>query len=93
MRFDQLMDCLECNPVIAAIGSDALDSALGSPVQLIFHLGADLMNISDVISQVHKAGKHIFIHLDLAEGIGKDRAGVRYLAQCGADVLFLLRHS
>lgn len=85
MRFDQLMDCLECNPVIAAIGPDALDSALRSPVQLIFHLGADLMNISDVISRVHKAGKYIFIHLDLAEGIGKDRAGVRYLAQCGAD--------
>lgn len=85
MRFERLMDCLECNPVIAAIGSDALDSALKSPVQLIFHLAADLMNISDVISQVHKAGKYIFIHLDLAEGIGKDRAGVRYLAQCGAD--------
>ena len=85
MRFDQLMECLECNPVIAAVGSDALKSALNSPVQLIFHLGADLLNISEVITQVHNAGKHIFIHLDLAEGIGKDRAGVRYLAQCGAD--------
>ena len=85
MRYEELMDCLECNPVIAAIQPDALQAALDSPVQLIFHLGADLMDISDVIHQVHSAGKYIFIHLDLAEGIGKDRAGVRYLAQCGAD--------
>lgn len=85
MRFEELMDCLECNPVIAAIQPDSLETALNSPVQIIFHLGADLMSIPDVIKQVHAAGKYIFIHLDLAEGIGKDRAGVRYLAQCGAD--------
>lgn len=85
MRYEQLMDCLECNPVIAAIQPDSLQSALNSPVQIIFHLGVDLMSVADVITQVHNAGKYIFIHLDLAEGIGKDRAGVRYLAQCGAD--------
>ena len=85
MRFEELMDCLERNPVIAAIQPDSLETALNSPVQIIFHLGADLMSIPDVIKQVHAAGKYIFIHLDLAEGIGKDRAGVRYLAQCGAD--------
>lgn len=85
MRFEELMDCLECNPVIAAVQPDSLDAALKSPVQIIFHLGVDLMSIPDVIKQVHDAGKYIFIHLDLAEGIGKDRAGVRYLTQCGAD--------
>lgn len=85
MQYEQLRDCLECNPVIAAVQQDGLQAALESPVQIIFHLGVDLMTVSDVIRQVHDAGKIIFIHLDLAEGIGKDRAGVRYLAQCGAD--------
>ena len=85
MQLDRLLDCLECNPVIAAIQQEGLASALESPVQIIFHLGVDLMSVRDVIQQVHNAGKYIFIHLDLAEGIGKDRAGVRYLSQCGAD--------
>ena len=85
MQPDMLLNCLECNPVIAAIGQDGFQAALRSPVQIIFHLGIDLMSVSDAIRQAHEAGKYIFIHLDLAEGIGKDRAGVRYLAQCGAD--------
>lgn len=85
MQIDKLLDCLECNPVIAAVQQDGLQAALESPVQIIFHLGVDLMSVADVIRQVHSAGKYVFIHLDLAEGIGKDRAGVRYLAQCGAD--------
>ena len=85
MHLDQLLDCLECNPVIAAVQQDAFEAAILSPAQIVFHLGADLNRVSDVIDQAHKAGKYIFIHLDLAEGIGKDRAGVRYLAECGAD--------
>lgn len=85
MHLDQLLDCLECNPVIAAVQQDAFEAALLSPAQIVFHLGTDLNCVSDVINQAHKAGKYIFIHLDLAEGIGKDRAGVRFLAQCGAD--------
>ena len=85
MQPDKLLNCLECNPVIAAIGQDGFQAALKAPVQIIFHLGVDLMSVGDVIRQAHEAGKYIFLHLDLAEGIGKDRAGVRYLAQCGAD--------
>ncbi len=85
MQPDKLLNCLECNPVIAAVGQEGFQDALQSPVQIIFHLGIDLMSVRDVIRQAQDAGKYIFIHLDLAEGIGKDRAGVRYLAQCGAD--------
>lgn len=85
MQSDMLLNCLECNPVIAAVGQDGFRAALDAPVQIIFHLGIDLMSVCDVIAQAHEAGKYIFLHLDLAEGIGKDRAGVRYLAQCGAD--------
>ena len=85
MHPEMLLNCLECNPVIAAVTHDGFQAALNSPVQIIFHLGIDLMTVNDAIRQAHDAGKYIFIHLDLAEGIGKDRAGVRYLAQCGTD--------
>lgn len=85
MQFEQIRDCLECNPVIAAVQSDRFQAALQSPAQIIFHLSADLISIQDIIRQAHDAGKYIFIHIDLADGIGKDRTGVRYISQCGAD--------
>lgn len=84
-QFDKIMDCLECNPVIAAVQHKGFDEALQSPAQIIFHLGVDLLSVNDQIRQAHESGKFIFIHLDLAEGIGKDRIGVQYLAKCGAD--------
>ena len=85
MRTDDVLNCLECNPVIAAVGADGFEAALCSPAQMIFHLGADISSVQEVIRQAHAAEKYIFIHLDLAAGIGTDRAGVGYLAQCGAD--------
>lgn len=85
MQFDQLIDCLECNPVIAAISNDGWDKALRSPVQVVFYLSADLLTVKERVEQAHIIGKYILIHMDLAEGIGKDRTGIRYLAQCGVD--------
>ena len=77
--------CLECNPVIAAIGDNKWHQALESPVRILFYMSANLLTIEERIRQAHAAQKYIMIHLDLAEGIGKDRTGIRYLAECGAD--------
>lgn len=85
MSHIQVVHCLECNPVIAAVQQDKFSMALSSPAQVIFHLGVDLLSVKDVVNQAHNAGKYIFIHIDLAEGIGKDRVGVRYLSECGVD--------
>lgn len=85
MQVSALMDCLEQNPVIAAVSDEGFDAALKSPAQVIFYLSADLMSVSEKIQKSHEAGKIIFVHIDLAVGIGKDRTGVQYLAQCGVD--------
>ena len=50
----------------------------------------ELVGIAILLITVGKAivgyfRKDEHIRLDLAEGIGKDRAGIRYLAQCGTD--------
>ena len=83
MRPSEIIDCLELNPIIAAIRDDGWEAALHSPAQVLFYLSADLTTVSTRIRQAHEAEKVLLIHLDLAEGIGKDRAGVRYLAQQG----------
>lgn len=81
----KIIDCLECNPIIAAISDDKWQQALESPVQVIFYMSANLLTIAERVQQAHNAGKYIMVHLDLAEGIGRDKTGIRYLADCGAD--------
>ncbi len=85
MQLSELIDCLEQNPVIAAIGEDKWQKALASPAQVLFHLDAELSTVAQRIAEAHSAGKLLLVHIDLAEGIGKDRAGLRYLAACGVD--------
>lgn len=77
--------CLECNPVIAAIGDDKWQQALESPARILFYMSANLLSIEEKVRQAHAAEKYIMVHLDLAEGLGKDRTGIRYLSRCGVD--------
>ena len=85
MRFEQLMDSLESFPVIAAAREPSFQAALISPAEVLFCLEAHLLTVCQRVAQAHEAGKAIFIHMDLAEGIGRDREGLQYLAQCGID--------
>ena len=77
--------CLEANPVIAAIGDDKWGDALHSPVRVVFYMSANLLTLREKVQQAHSAGKFVMVHLDLAEGIGRDRVGIRFIDQCGAD--------
>ena len=40
---------------------------------------------------MHLNNKIIFIHIDLSEGIGKDRSGIEYLSRSGADGIISTR--
>jgi glycerol uptake operon antiterminator len=81
----KIISCLEENPVVAAIGDSKWEQALESPAQMIFYLSANLLTVEEKVRQAHGAGKYVMVHLDLAEGIGRDRSGIRFLAQCGVD--------
>lgn len=94
----RIIDCLEGNPIIAAIGDNKWQQALESPVQVIFYMSANLLTIGEKVRQAHDAGKYVMVHLDLAEGIGRDKTGIRYLADCGVDGIIstkgqLIRHA
>lgn len=81
----ELIECLELNPVIAAVGDDKWLSALESPVQVLFYLSANVLSVREKVEQAHNAGKIVMVHMDLAEGIGKDSSGIQYLAMCKVD--------
>ena len=87
----KLREALEFNPVIAAVHEADLEAALASPVEVIFDLKASLLSVRERILAAHKAGKIILVHIDLAEGIGRDRAGIAYLAEVGVDGILSTR--
>lgn len=87
MRFSELSNRLERCPMIAAIRDDKWSAALSSPVEVLFYLDAHLSTIRSRVEEAHRHNKAIFVHLDLAEGIGKDREGIRFLADCHVDGL------
>ena len=85
MKISEILSCLESDPVIAAVTDEKWEEAVKSPAQVIFYLSANLLTVKEKVQQAHEAEKYVMVHMDLAEGIGKDRAGIRYLAQCGVD--------
>lgn len=72
---------LKQDQTILAVRDEAkLNDALKSSKKIIFLLKSDIMNASELVKRCKDAGKIVFIHLDLMEGIGKDEAAVRYVA-------------
>lgn len=82
---NKIMDYLEANPIIAAIGDDKWAEALKSQVKVVFYMSANILTLKERIQQAHDSKKFVMVHLDLADGIGKDRTGIQFVAQCGAD--------
>lgn len=83
---------LEENPIIAAVRTEEeLLEALQSPVEIIFLLRSSILTLKQKIDAVHEAKKLIFVHADLAEGIGNDREGIGYLKSLGVDGIISTR--
>lgn len=87
----EVMDALERTPVIAATDRAGWQSAVRSDTEVLFHLGADIISAGDDIAAAKQNGKFVFIHIDLADGIGRDRAGIEWLKRLGADGIISTR--
>ena len=87
----KLMSCLEATPIIAAVRDRLFEKAVQAPVDVIFLLGGDIATIPERINAAKKAKKYICIHVELADGIGKDKSGIKFLASCGADGIISTR--
>ena len=78
--------------VAAAVrtGED-FDLALKSKVDVVFLLYSSILTMKTYIDRCQEAKKIIFIHMDFAEGIGKDKAGLEYLRDMGVDGILTTR--
>ena len=74
-----LFRALREHPVIAAARSpEAALRAAQSPAAAVFLLGGSILTLPDMAARLHDAGKRVFLHLDLAEGLGRDEAAVEW---------------
>lgn len=91
MTAEAIQDRLERCPVIAAVPDARFSAAIQSPAEVIFDLKANLLTVKRYIEQAHAANKAMLVHLDLADGIGKDKTGIEFLAGCGVDGIISTR--
>src|SRR5256884_2901798 len=69
-------------PVAAVIRhAEDLPRALASQVPAIFFVRAPAFHLGPLVWAVQARGKMAFVHIDLIAGLGKDRAGIAFLAR------------
>lgn len=80
------------SPIIAAVKTaEELKTALDSGVETVFLLHATLSTLHRRMESARQAGKKLFIHMDLVEGLSKDAAGVEFLASMKSDGIITTR--
>lgn len=82
MNRTDLLELLAEGPVIAAVKDDeGLERALESDVSVIFLLYGDLLTIDGLVGRARDAGKAVFVHLDLVEGLASREVSVEFIAK------------
>ena len=78
--------------IIAAVRNRAeMKEALDSNVSKIFLLKTDINELGQVVDEVHSCGKKLYVHMDFADGVGKDSSGCAYLKMLGVDGIISTR--
>jgi glycerol uptake operon antiterminator len=79
--------------IIAAVrNAEALQSALESPVRIVYLLFGNPMNIEPMLKSVRACGKLPLVNADLLQGISRDAHAVEYLANCGTAGIISTNH-
>jgi len=81
----KLRELLIENPIIAALRSEAdLANIISSNAQIIFILCGNILTIAEVCQKLQEAGKTVFIHMDLIEGLKGDAAAIEFIKKHAA---------
>ena len=49
------------------------------------------MTVEEKVKEIHAKDKIAFVHIDLSDGIGKDKSGIEFLAKCDVDGIISTR--
>jgi glycerol uptake operon antiterminator len=89
-----LIKALCPGPVIPAARNPAdLTHALANTAYPgVILLCGDINTLPGLLAEAARHGKRLLVHLDLLDGIGKDKAGVRCLTRLGVTALITTKH-
>ena len=74
-----MLSRLEKRPVIAAVRDPGSNRrAIESPVAVISMISTSIFELDEMVAAAHAGGKVVLLHIDLAEGLGRDDAAVRW---------------
>jgi glycerol uptake operon antiterminator len=90
---EQFFQALRAKPVVAGLRRSAdVDGAIRHGVEVLFILGEDIFALQESVIKAHGRERLILAHVDLIKGIGRDEAGVRFLARdLGVDGIVTTR--
>lgn len=72
-------DNFRAYPVIAAVRSaEDFEKALNSDVRVISIVGGDFFQMTENMIRAREEKKTLLLHMDLIEGIGKDKSGMKF---------------
>ncbi|TQR20369.1 glycerol-3-phosphate responsive antiterminator [Psychrobacillus vulpis] len=76
-----LVDMVESQMIASVTNEEDLKYALESKANIVFLLTGNLMTITNYISQLKKAGKYVFVHLDFIDGISNSKNALTFVAE------------
>lgn len=78
----EILNAIKRKQVIAALRNVSnMESALASGVSTLFILHADIFKMAALTEKVKEHGKHVFLHMEFIDGLGRDRSAVQYIAR------------
>lgn len=95
VTLEALLERLDRHPIIAAVRDPVSNRlAIASPVAAISMISTSIFEVEAMAAEAKAAGKTVFLHIDLAEGLGRDDAAVRWCVErIGVDGLISTRPS
>lgn len=76
-----IISALKKNPIIHAVSNhDSFVNAANGTAEVIFLLKSEISALKKTVAYAHDRDKKIFIHLDLADGLGNGDAAVNFIA-------------
>lgn len=80
MNSDNLLQSFEKSPIVAAIKDDSgLCRCMESDSQIIFVLYGNINTINDIVKHLKDAGKTVFVHVDLLDGLAPREVTIEFL--------------
>lgn len=78
----QMITSLEEHPIVAAVKNDSqLEQCIASDCTIVFILYGSINTISRLVNRLKRAGKTVFVHMDLIDGLSPREATVEFIAK------------